>query len=102
MHQTSLWVPWVDINAAFREMVSLEAGSGQNHGFQVEPWLWFGEESRPKREEVESGPHSNMHQTRLPMGAWGRYTNAAFREMVSLEAGSGQNRGFQDEPWLRF
>ena len=50
---------------------------------------------------MESGPHSNMHQT-SPLRAMGRYTNTAFREMVSLEAGSGQNRGFQDEPWLRF
>ena len=80
--------------------MSLEAGSGQNHGFQDEPWLRFGEESRPKREEVESGPHSNMHQTSLCV-PWVDI-NAAFREMVSLEAGSGQNRGFQDEPWLRF
>ena len=73
MHQTRLpWVPWVDINAAFREMVSLEAGSGQNHGFHDEPWPRFGEESRPKREEVESGPHSNMHQT-SPLEPWGQH-----------------------------
>ena len=50
---------------------------------------------------MESGPHSNMHQTRLPYGHWVDI-NAAFREMVSLEAGSGQNHGFHDEPWPRF
>ena len=72
--------------------MSLEAGSGQNRGFQDEPWLRLGEESSPKREEVESVPHSNMHQTRLPM-PWVDI-NAAFREMVSLEAGSGQNQWF--------
>ena len=50
---------------------------------------------------MESGPHSNMHQT-SPLEPWVATQIAAFREMVSLEAGSGQNRGFQDEPWLRF
>ena len=58
--------------------MSLEAGSGQNHGFQDEPWLRFGEESRPKREQVESGPHSNMHQT-SPLEPWVATQIAAFK-----------------------
>ena len=48
------WSHGCNTNTAFREMVSLEAGSGHNCGFQDEPWLRFGEESRPKREELES------------------------------------------------